>query len=176
MDAGMRLAQFVQTLDNPPPVYFRHFPEMLGDCLKAWHDPLCIIEHEHDITDLNQGEDGLRALALPAMPTDRILKAYDLIRELVPLSPSTKFLVTCHVRGSGVGPERAIYKTIPEVVRVFGFLNSTTAQNYLLKFTERHWQSKRKSPEEIAKWFQRRQEANHQIHLEFERRREAREA
>lgn len=149
---------------------------MLPDCLKAWRDPLCIIEHHHEIMNLNPGEDGERALALPSMPEEGTLKAYDLIRELIPLSPGTRFIVTCHERGSGVGQDRAIYKTIPEVARVFGFLNSTMAQNYLLKFMAKHWGTTRKSDEEIEQWYQLCREATHQVHLEFERRREARMA
>ena len=65
-------------------------------------------------------------------------KACDLLPEMIQASPGTRYVITSHIRGSGVTKEeKAIYKKIPEVIKVMGFINSNTNANYLLKVFEK---------------------------------------
>jgi hypothetical protein len=138
MDAAFRLAGVIRYLERPIPFSARHIPELLIDALKAWHHPLCILEHEIRVFDVSDPT-ALRDGAVPFLSAATTVKAHQLIPLLLRHSPETQFIITSHTRGTGIGAERDVYKRIPEVLRVFGFLNSDTARKYLLKQIELRW-------------------------------------
>lgn len=132
--------------------------ELISELARG-HQPICIIEHQvssfdpvkewakpnhgllHQIGKLSEEE-----IKLPAPVT-----AFDLLPELVAMSPDTKFVITSHVRGSGLSPEqRELYKSRKEVLKVMGFINSTANYNYLMKLFSRVYFDKTWKPNPLA--------------------------
>jgi len=58
---------------------------------------------------------------------------FEILPKLIKQSPSTKYVITCHMRGQGVSKEdRARYARIPQVDKVIARLDSPQHKKYLL--------------------------------------------
>lgn len=115
--------------------------EILNE-LKKHKPPICIIEH--DFGSLEMMEHFRRNLltkffgdifksSIEKPESIRQFKAYDLLPEMIQASPETRYVITSHIRGSGITKEeKTVYKKFPEVMKVMGFTNSKTNIDYLL--------------------------------------------
>lgn len=101
--------------------------------------PLCIIEGAHPVA-LRSGTEELIRRARKTRNPDLMASApkvrftpRELMSELVRISPATKFVFTCHMKGQGVSREdRAQYQQFPEVIKVMGRTDSVANQKYLV--------------------------------------------
>jgi len=104
---------------------------------------ICIIEHEFGFLEMTKQyrnrlfakffEDIFKSSEMSPESVEQF-RACDLLPKMIRVSPETKYVVTSHIRGSGVTKEeKEIYRQIPEVIKVMGFINSQTNIDYLLK-------------------------------------------
>jgi hypothetical protein len=122
--------------------------------LAAGLQPVCVIEHQvplcdpvkswNELAKAAGGDERLTSflfkdfMAKRPVGNDSWVTAYQLLPELVSRSPGTQFVITSHLRGSGLKPEeREQYKGRQEVVKVMGFCNSTANYHYLMKLFSR---------------------------------------
>ena len=119
--------------------------------LSRGHQPICVVEHKVPTSETVQdcaklfpnGRGGLNVKAFvsnlsSSWGTKFGTTAYALLDELNAASPETKFIVTSHIRGSGIPPEqRARYKQRKEVLKVMGFTNSPVNYRYLMSLFSR---------------------------------------
>ncbi len=105
--------------------------------------PICIIEHEFGFLEMTKQyrnklfakffRDIFKSSEMSPESVEQF-RAYDLLPEMIKISPDTKYVITSHIRGSGITKEeKENYKQIPEVIKVMGFINCKTNINYLLK-------------------------------------------
>ena len=138
---------FFWRLERAVPVYPRASPELVSDTLKAWRHPLCIVEHKTPhwpaVSEI------FTWLHWPdvKMPS-KIDKAYELLPEWIECSPDTRYIITLHERGTGVGKERKFYERFPQVISVIGFLDTTSGHNLLYREIKRLWGISKKPPGE----------------------------
>lgn len=111
--------------------------------LKENAPPICIIEHEFGFLEMTKQYrnklfskffgDIFKASEMNPGSVKQLC-AYDLLPEMIKINPGTKYVITSHIRGSGVTKEeKEKYKKNPEVIKVMGFINCKTNINYLLK-------------------------------------------
>ena len=120
--------------------------EILNE-LKKNKPPICIIEHDFGFIEMvEQFRSNLFTkffgdiFKSSEKKTESIeqLKAYNLLPEMIQTSPETRYVITSHIRGSGITKEeKTIYKEFPEVIKVMGFINSNTNISYLLNLFHR---------------------------------------
>ena len=106
--------------------------------LRRGEHPLCIIEGPR--VGLRSATEEIikitrRAEKLGKEPTG-FPKAYlspkELMSELLRISPATKYVISCHMKGFGVPKEdREQYERFPEVLKVIGRTDSAANQKYL---------------------------------------------
>ena len=98
--------------------------------------PLCVIDG-HQVTMRSGAEECVR-LGRRARKAGKQLTDYpkthfspqELVSELVRISPATRYVFTCHMKGQGVSrEERAQYERFPEAVKVMGRTDSLANQN-----------------------------------------------
>jgi hypothetical protein len=98
---------------------------------------LCVIDGGHHVALRSGAEECVRlarkSKLLTATPKTH-LQPSELVSELVQISPGTKFVFTCHMKGQGISrDDRAEYENFPEVVKVMGRTDSPANQKYLLR-------------------------------------------
>lgn len=105
---------------------------------------LCVIDGHH--VTLRSGAEECVRLARRTrkagkQPTDYPKTHYspdELLPKLVRISPATRYVFTCHMKGQGVSREdRAQYESFPEVVKVMGRTDSIANQKCLLDLISR---------------------------------------
>ncbi len=105
---------------------------------------LCVIEG-HQLS-IRSGVEELNRRLQKARKAGKELTDYpkthyglqELVSELVRISPATRYVFTCHMKGQGVSrEERAQYEKFPEVVKVMGRTDSLANQKYLLGLVRR---------------------------------------
>jgi hypothetical protein len=106
---------------------------------------LCVIEGAHPVA-LRSGAEELIRRARKTRSPDGLMASTQKIRftpkellsELVGISPATKFIFTCHMKGQGVSREdRAQYQQFPGVIKVMGRTDSVANQKYLVGLVRR---------------------------------------
>jgi hypothetical protein len=113
--------------------------DLLAELKKGKH-PLCVLEDQNIVIQANLEEylTLQRKAAKARKPTPAYKKRqgylpYEILPKLIKLSPSTKYVITCHMRGQGVSSEdRARYATIPQVANVIARLDSAEHKKYVL--------------------------------------------
>lgn len=133
-----RMAQSVIPYLSPLSMRQAHTRDELFEALWQCHPPVCIVEHKILSVDPIKAltETQLDAATLAAIT--QLFRTYELLPELARLSPETKFVITSHIRGSGLSrAEHALYRQREEVIKVMGFVNGTSNTIYLLKLLSR---------------------------------------
>ena len=131
-------------------VKYAHLRDSLLREIDVGKHPVCLIEHE--VAEMDPKE-VLSALIDPdvsdvlmsrfQLSLSNNLTAYKLLPDLIDRSPNTKFVITSHVRGSGIPSEvKSLYKRVPEVAKVMGFINANSNYRYLLKLFSRVYYGK----------------------------------
>lgn len=109
--------------------------DLFQELNRARH-PLCIIDGAHRVALRSGAEEYIR-LARKGKPLTDAPKTHyqpsELVSELVRISPATRYVFTCHMKGQGINREdRTQYEKFPEVVKVMGRTDSPANQKYLL--------------------------------------------
>ena len=113
--------------------------DLLGELKKSKH-PLCVLEDQNIVIQAHLDEYLAlqRKAAKAGKPTPEYKKRqgylpFEILPKLIKLSPSTKYVITCHMRGQGVSTEdRARYVQIPQVASVIARLDTSEHRKYLL--------------------------------------------
>ncbi len=59
--------------------------------------------------------------------------AYDLLPELIDVSPDTKFIICCHTRGVGIGKDKFRYERFPNVIATIGWISSASNARLIIR-------------------------------------------
>ncbi|HAV64877.1 MAG TPA: hypothetical protein DCY13_21220 [Verrucomicrobiales bacterium] len=125
------------------------------------HKPLlCLVEHQVPVVSVadqlnaifsGSGVDMSDLAGNQAFGLGDQAVARELLPELKKLSPDTKFVVTCHIRGGGMGKEeRRKYSDARGVERVVGFINSTNHSAFLIKLISKVYFDQKWTPQLLA--------------------------
>jgi len=106
--------------------------------------PLCVLEH-HNIAIRAAMEEYLKLLDSTSDPQKRLAfqkkldrSAFELLPELIRISPATRFAITSHERGSGISRnDRAKYVAFKEVVMIMGRPDSAPHKKQLFNLIRR---------------------------------------
>jgi len=114
--------------------------DLLAAILEGKH-PVCIIDFL--IPGYDPMKDAVRAgneWAVSALRNSTFLNgkpAHTFLPALISSSPSTKFVITLHLRAGFEQAEKEACEAFPEVVKVMGFINNKQNSAYLKKLLSR---------------------------------------
>ncbi len=111
---------------------------------------LCVIDGGHYVALRAGAEQCVRQARKGKLLTDPSPTHYTpgkLVSELVRISPATKYVFTCHMKGQGITQKgRTEYGKFPEVVKVMGRTDSPANQKYLLRLIRKLYPCKIPNP------------------------------
>jgi hypothetical protein len=113
--------------------------DLLAEIKKGKH-PLCVLEDQSIVTQANLEEYLTlhRKAAKASEPAPEYKKPlgylpFEILPKLIKASPSTKYIITCHMLGQDVSKEdRARYGKFPQVAKVIARLDSPPHKKFLL--------------------------------------------
>ena len=108
--------------------------DLIEELARGRH-PLCVIDGGHRVALRSGAEECIRQ-ARTRNPTLNHPKTHykpeELLSELVRISPASRYVFSCHMKGQGIPREdRAQYEKCPAVVKVMGRTDSPANQKYL---------------------------------------------
>jgi hypothetical protein len=113
--------------------------DLLAELKKGEH-ALCVLEDQNIVIQANLMEyiTLQRKAAKAGKPEPEYDKPqgcwpFEILPRLIKLSPSTKYVITCHMRGQGVSREdRARYAKFPQLTKVIARLDSPSHKKFML--------------------------------------------
>jgi hypothetical protein len=118
--------------------------DLLAELKKGKHS-LCVLEDQNVVIQANleeyialQRKAAKAGKATPEYKKPQGYLPFEILPKLIGMSTSTKYVITCHMRGQGISKEdRARYAEIPQVAKVIARLDSSEHRKYMLNLIRR---------------------------------------
>lgn len=96
--------------------------------LKSHECPLALLEHL-----VSYGAGLVEANERYADQGLEFHNAFEFLPAFIEASPPTRYIITCHEKGGGIGRERTAYDSFPQVIGTMGWLSTQKNARLVLK-------------------------------------------
>jgi len=110
-------------------------PKKAAKELSTGHYPLALLEHWLLCGFVHEGliKSFIAGIAGKIISRTRQYDAYKLLPGFIEASPETKYIITCHGKGSGIGKEKTFYDPYPQVLKTMGWLYTKANAEYVIR-------------------------------------------